>query len=163
MFPGPRNHALENYRISKGDTFVPQMVEEIQALIDKGHKQKKKVYIRLHDSGDWYDKDYVNKWKEIISCFGGVQFYCYTKSHVLLNKLGMGELENFTIIPSKGGKDDAKIKGPCAFVVPVGTTTLPANCEFGDMDDDLHSVDCIKAGKSVALMAHGARKYRVKL
>lgn len=161
LYPGPKNHALENYRISRSAEFIDMMVAEIQDLIEKGKRQHKKVYVRLHDSGDWYDDSYINKWKELISCFGGVQFYCYTKSHVRLAKLGMDKLENLTIIPSKGGKDDAKIKGPCAFVVPVGTTTLPPNCEFGDMDDDLHSVDCIKAGKSVALVAHGARKFKV--
>lgn len=161
LFPAPANHAHSNYRISRSNEFIDLMVAEIQDLIEKGRKQNKKVYIRLHDSGDFYDDRYINMWKELISCFGGVQFYCYTKSHVRLLELEMNKLDNFTIIPSKGGKDDDKITTAHAFVVPVGTTTLPPNCEFGDMDDDLHSVDCIKAGKSVALVAHGARKFKV--
>jgi hypothetical protein len=150
-----------NYRVSKTEDFVPKMVEELQTLVDKGKKVNKKIYIRIHDAGDFYNEEYTLKWKHLIDSFGNIEFYAYTKSHVMLKKLGMDKLSNFTMLCSQGGLDDDKIKGPKILVVPEGTEKLPRNTVFGDMGDDLHSVDMVKAGKSVALVAHGSRRKKV--
>jgi hypothetical protein len=160
-YPAVLNNMHNNYRVSKTEDFVPKMVEELQTLVDKGKKVNKKIYIRIHDAGDFYNEEYTLKWKHLIDSFGNIEFYAYTKSHVMLKKLGMDKLSNFTMLCSQGGLDDDKIKGPKILVVPEGTEKLPRNTVFGDMGDDLHSVDMVKAGKSVALVAHGSRRNKV--
>ena len=51
-------HAFEQrYQLSKTDEFIDAMNNEI--------KRKKPDYIRVHDSGDYYSRAYLNKWIQI--------------------------------------------------------------------------------------------------
>lgn len=69
--------------ISMQDNFVDLIVMEIQ---------KKKVdYVRVHDSGDYYDKRYLAKWFKIAELLPNVRFYSYT------NEVGM--IKNLESIP----------------------------------------------------------------
>ena len=159
LLTNPRQHALNNWNVSKTDEFVHIINAELTLLKAKG----KPVWVRIHDSGDFNnDTAYVHRWINIITTNPDVQFYAYTKEHVLLRQLGMDKLANFTMLCSEGGLDDARIEGTRVKVVPVGTTTLPDGYVFGDMDDDLHSVHAAKAGNNIALVAHGGAKNRVK-
>ena len=159
LFPHPRQHAVNNYHTSKTAEFVPLVNAELTIHKHKG----KPVWVRIHDAGDFQnDTEYVLRWMNIIQHNTDVQFYAYTKEHVLLRQLGMDKLPNFTMLCSEGGLDDDKIEGTRVKVVPVGTTTLPDGYVFGDMDDDLHSVHAAKAGNNIALLAHGGAKHKVK-
>ena len=70
-------------QISMQDNFVDLMVEEI--------KKKKVEYVRVHDSGDYYDKRYLAKWFKIAELLPNVRFYSYT------NEIGM--IKNSKDIP----------------------------------------------------------------
>lgn len=152
-------HAHGNFRASKRDDFVALMQVEIDALRRKA--KGRNIYVRLHDSGDFYNATYIHKWTQIVANNPDVEFYAYSKSHVNVSSSGLQLFCNWTLIPSQGGKDDTAIKGPCAIVVPTGTTRLPANTVFGDAGDDLYTVKMVRQGKSVALVAHGVAKRRV--
>ena len=70
--------------------------------------QNKKVDIlRVHDSGDYYSRDYVAKWMEIAKRLPDVRFYSYTKSIPLF--VGVDIPENYDIIYSEGGTRDDMI------------------------------------------------------
>ena len=47
----------KRYELSKTDEFVDKMYDEIV--------KKKPDYVRVHDSGDYYSKKYLNKWIDI--------------------------------------------------------------------------------------------------
>ena len=70
-------------QISMQDNFVDLMVAEI--------KKKNVEYVRVHDSGDYYDKRYLAKWFKIAELLPNVRFYSYT------NEIGM--IKNSKDIP----------------------------------------------------------------
>jgi hypothetical protein len=85
--------------ITKSDKFIELMTQEI--------KSSKLTHLRIHDSGDFYSREYINKWFKIIESFPEIQFYAYTKSFILFK--GEKLPENFTLILSLGGEHDSLI------------------------------------------------------
>lgn len=90
----------KNLKDSMQDDFIYKMHEEIKKL--------KPEAIRIHSGGDFYSREYLNKWLWIIDNNPNVVFYCYTKSIPLF--LHMKQRENFRIVYSLGGKWDYLIK-----------------------------------------------------
>ena len=76
------------------NNFVEVMIASI--------KKKKAQAIRIHDSGDFYNREYVSKWLSIMDALPDVQFYAYTKSIPLFE--GLSIPKNFVLIFSNGGK-----------------------------------------------------------
>jgi hypothetical protein len=92
----------ERYQATKKDNFVSVMVSEISRK-----RTDKQIYIRIHDSGDFYSPKYLNKWFEIARELPNVRFYAYTKSHDFFR--GIELPENFDITLSIGSKLDSKL------------------------------------------------------
>ena len=84
----------KRYQLSKTDEFIDAMNNEI--------KRKKPDYIRVHDSGDYYSRAYLNKWIQIAIRNPKVRFYSYTNM-VALAKSAKLPL-NYDIIYSNSGK-----------------------------------------------------------
>ena len=89
----------ENFLSSKQSHFVTSMTTLLRSL------PKAWNTIRLHDSGDFYSQEYVEKWEEIITKNNDKFFYAYTKS-LSLDLKKIITLENALIIQSEGGKYD---------------------------------------------------------
>ena len=84
------------YLATKCDSFVDKMVAELV---------KKRVDIlRVHDSGDYYSRKYIDKWMTIAKRLPNVRFYSYTKSIPLFLDLDIPD--NYDIIFSEGGTRD---------------------------------------------------------
>lgn len=156
-FPAVKNRLQDNLEFSKSKTFVEDTIAELKALVKFANGIP--VVIRLHDSGDFYNVDYVKAWFKIMKAVPEVQFYAYTKSFTLIEAAGTVP-NNFKYIPSKGGVKDAALAGrACAVVVPEGTTQegLPVGTVLGGKDD-LENLRNYLSGKTVALAAHGAKR-----
>ena len=82
------------YELTKTDKFVSEMNNEIL--------KKKPEYVRVHDSGDYYSKAYLNKWIEIAIHNPTVKFYSYTNMVDML--LSTVLPSNYDIIFSDSGK-----------------------------------------------------------
>ena len=82
-------------QISMQDNFVDLMVAEI--------KKKKVEYVRVHDSGDYYDKRYLAKWFKIAELLPNVKFYSYT-NEVGMIKNSEDIPKNYDFIFSSSGK-----------------------------------------------------------
>jgi len=96
-FPVVQELMEQKYKISKSNTFIPLINEEI--------KKKKATHIRIHDSGDFYSPQYLNKWVDIATQNTNVIFYAYTKSiKFFINGLKLPK--NLKIIFSEGSKTD---------------------------------------------------------
>jgi len=81
---------------TKQDNFPQVMIAEIT---------KRKVdVVRIHDSGDFYSREYLHKWFKIMESLPHVKFYAYSKSLPLLKDEKLPD--NFTLIKSEGGKRD---------------------------------------------------------
>jgi hypothetical protein len=89
----------KRYELSKTDDFIPTMNAEIQS--------KKPDYVRVHDSGDYYSKAYLDKWIEIAIHNPNVRFYSYTNMIDMF--LNTSLPDNYDIIFSDSGKQKSLI------------------------------------------------------
>ena len=85
-----------NYEASQTDEFVSRMIQEV--------RQSRATHIRIHDSGDFYNREYMNKWFSIIEAMPDVKFYAYTKMVEMFKHAH--KPRNLGIIYSFGGKQD---------------------------------------------------------
>lgn len=81
---------------TKQDNFPQVMIAEII--------RRKADVIRIHDSGDFYSREYLHKWFKVMESLPQVKFYAYSKSLPLFQ--GERLPANFTLIKSEGGKRD---------------------------------------------------------
>jgi len=82
------------YQLSKTDKFVDAVNDEI--------RRKKPDFVRVHDSGDYYSKAYLNKWIAVAIHNPTVRFYSYTNMIDMIKKTDLPE--NYDIIFSDSGK-----------------------------------------------------------
>lgn len=67
---------MKNYCLTEWGDFVDRMVYVLS-------KKKKLDYFRIHESGDMYSQEYLNKWFEICRRLPGTTFLVYTQSYHL--------------------------------------------------------------------------------
>jgi len=84
----------KRYQLSKTDKFIQAMSNEII--------KKKPDYIRVHDSGDYYSREYLDKWLKISAIHTDVRFYSYTNCVQMLKNVDLPD--NYDIIFSDSGK-----------------------------------------------------------
>lgn len=88
-----------NYDLSKTRFFLDAMIKDID-------KKRKVDRIRIHDSGDFYSVEYLNKWMNIAFRFPNIEFYFYTKEVAMIKSWSPILPKNMTYILSFGGKED---------------------------------------------------------
>jgi len=142
----------------QSDEFVPVINAEI-ALIKVKNKGKQ-VFIRIHDSGDFFDMTYWTKWQSIIQSNSDVQFYAYTKQVEMFKTEAANhkELANFVLIFSLGGKQDhlidrANERHSRVFESQESLSQAGYN---DTTNDDLKAID--KASHLIGLVYHGNKK-----
>jgi len=85
------------YELSKTADFIPKMNATI--ILERP------THVRIHDSGDFYSPEYLQKWVDIATQNKDVIFYAYTKSiKFFINGLKLPK--NLKIIFSEGSKTD---------------------------------------------------------
>jgi hypothetical protein len=62
--------------------------------------------VRIHDSGDFFNRDYLYGWISLAERFDQILFYAYTKEVVMLEEAKPDLPPNFQIVYSMGGKQD---------------------------------------------------------
>lgn len=82
----------------------PEFIDVLDAEI----KRRKVSRLRIHDSGDFYSKQYRDAWYTIMMRNPLVEFYAYTKALPLF-KCPNDRPVNFTVIFSEGGTRDTDI------------------------------------------------------
>jgi hypothetical protein len=84
----------KRYELTRSDEFVSKMSDELF--------KKRPDYVRIHDSGDYYSKSYLQKWIDIANLFPEIKFYSYTNSVAMLKEANLPS--NFDVIFSDSGK-----------------------------------------------------------
>ena len=84
----------KRYELSKTDSFVSAIHAEIQS--------KKPKFVRVHDSGDYYSREYLAKWFQIAKQNPQVNFYSYTNMIDMVKKADIPS--NYDFIFSNSGK-----------------------------------------------------------
>ena len=83
-YPSARKARKDNYDKSLENSFVNDMIFTISTHLERrSYKTAKKVVVRIHESGDFYSKEYTKKWLAIARHFEDndkIVFMAYTKS-----------------------------------------------------------------------------------
>ena len=93
----------KRYQATKEENFVQRITEELAKV-----KKDRQIYVRIHDSGDFYSPTYFAKWLEIARLNPSVRFYAYTKSHSFIRG-NFAIPENMDLIFSLGSTKDELI------------------------------------------------------
>lgn len=80
QYPGCLPCRERNLELSKQDDFVSEMVKLIHRRQKHWRYRDKKIFTRIHESGDFYSVEYAQKWCEIAEQCPEVTFLAYTKS-----------------------------------------------------------------------------------
>ena len=84
----------KRYELTKTTEFEGAMISEIN--------KKKADFVRIHDSGDFYSKKYLDKWLYIAAVMPHVKFYAYTNMVEMFKNIILPD--NFDVIFSNSGK-----------------------------------------------------------
>ena len=83
-YPNCKPSRLRHLEQSRRADFVKRMIFSISAYLEKpSYKRAKKIIVRIHESGDFYNYRYLCKWYEIAEHFTSdkrIVFMAYTKS-----------------------------------------------------------------------------------
>lgn len=121
----------------------------------------KKDGVRIHESGDFYNGEYLKAWMEVARRMPDTQFYAYTKSvpYVKAMEKELADIPNLSITLSRGGRADKEmgdvdVKESHVFNTPE--EVLDAGL-IVDLDDSLAQA---KGGKesNFALLVHGTQE-----
>lgn len=149
-----KNKHQWNLEETKLQTFVDKMMKEIQVKLKTAKRAGHKVWIRIHDSGDFYSLAYFLRWRNIAMMNEDAFFYFYTKMVPLIRKNDLPS--NMTFCLSFGGKYDEMIdlqKDRHSIVVP-NKESIPTGYVDASDDDTL----MVKHQK-IALVYHGDKKW----
>lgn len=150
-----KNAYEKRLELTRSKDFKKVMHDEIEKLLDK--KSVKKLVIRIHDSGDFYNAEYLANWLTIIAAFPQVEFYAYTKMIMLFK--GRFLPKNFRVIFSFGGKQDSLIDVENHFHSRVfeSIEELEAAGYVDSSFDDM--IAAFGASKKIGLVYHGAKSF----
>ena len=97
-----------NFLMNDPDGFSAKLSEEIQDQVDKWENEDVQLFIRFHDSGDFFSLEYYKVCCDIARNFPTVKFYAYTKSS---NVMLTDKPENFELNFSEGAlpKEEKKL------------------------------------------------------
>lgn len=134
--------------LSRNEQFVAVMNAEI--------KRRDIKRLRIHDSGDFYSRQYLNAWLAIISMNEQTLFYAYTKMIPLFS--GVTLPKNFIVIFSEGGRWDNQIKPTDRHSRVFWTVAELKRAKYADA----HKFDHNAFGKNhrIGLVYHGAESKR---
>ena len=142
--------------LTKTEDFVPAMDREIKQKVKAAKGER--VYIRIHDAGDFYSRRYIEDWFTIMRLNPKVRFYAYTKQVKEFIKLALDVPLNFNVIFSYGGKQDAFIDDFTMCHSKVFETVEDLE-KAGYVDCSHDDLKVFTTGR-VGLVYHGAKSYK---
>jgi len=114
------------FKATMQDNFEERIAAEIVAREIK--------YVRIHDSGDFYNKAYAKKWINIANRLSDIIFYAYTKSWIYFE--GLEVPANLLLIQSVGGRYEVDKNKPHAVIYKT-VEEIPkdyVDCHKSDME-----------------------------
>lgn len=100
-YPSARKARKEHFKASRNSDFVDRMIYTISVELDRKKNIGKTTIFRIHESGDFYSKEYAEKWLEIMRHFENdkrILFVAYTKSLIYFD--GVELPKNFRLLAS---------------------------------------------------------------
>jgi hypothetical protein len=129
--------------------FFAAVSQQLDAIIRKAHG--KDIYIRIHDSGDFYNNTYLHTWRMIFDKYSNVKFYFYTKSIAMIKAIDLPD--NAIAIYSLGGLQDAMVNIDSDRHAKIFSDIDTMRSE-GYIDASQDDLIAIGLNKRIGLMAH---------
>lgn len=141
--------------LTQSPDFIQKVSSEIIRLLKKSKGER--LYIRVHDSGDFYSEIYQRNWYAIASMFQDVSFYAYTKQIEQSNNLKSVQPSNFQLIYSFGGKQDALIQKTDRHAAVFNSDAELVKADYVNAsNNDLKAIGNVKR---IGLVYHGVKKF----
>lgn len=89
-FKAVRASRERNLEETKKDTFIQDTIDILEKKLSSKKYANKKLFIRIHTSGDFYNKNYMKKWIQISDYFKGnnrIFLQAYTKSVIYIKQI----------------------------------------------------------------------------
>ena len=136
----------KRYELSKTDDFISAIHAEIQ--------RKKPKFVRVHDSGDYYSREYLAKWFQIAKQNPQVNFYSYTNMIDMIKKADIPS--NYDFIFSNSGKQVDLIDKSIDRHTEIFKTAdeLVAAGYANASENDLHATRWFNKTNKVGLIYH---------
>jgi hypothetical protein len=151
---------MPSVKAKYASNFLATKRNDFTKLVQADLIKLKPKTVRIHASGDFYNKDYFEKWVLIAGLNSSVKFYAYTKSVKMIKDAfwfyGRDWPKNLTIIFSEGGKQDHLInpeQDRHARVFP----SLEALHAAGYADVTTHDIGAMGPNHKIGLVYHGAK------
>lgn len=77
---------------------------DFESLMNSSITLNNPHYVRVHDSGDYFSKRYLERWFNIMRSHPSIRFYSYTNSVLLMKQYSADMPHNFDFILSTDGK-----------------------------------------------------------
>lgn len=137
-------------------TKTPEFVNTINAEITR----RKIKRVRIHDSGDFYSAEYIEKWIQIMKLHPTVEFYAYTKMVEMFKELDRINYipNNFTYILSYGGRQDHMID-PTKDRHSIVFETKEQLNGLGYIDASKDDAQALQGNSRVGLVYHGTKNF----
>lgn len=103
-FKGVRLSREKNFEETKKDTFVQDMINHLEYHLSRPKAKNKKIFVRIHTSGDFYSFEYFDKWYNIARYFNDnnkILFQAYTKSIDYVYSWIKGDLADYEVTDSE--------------------------------------------------------------
>ncbi len=154
--PVRRKHEA-NLAATQSQEFTDLMILEIKQWLKR--KLVKTLVVRIHDSGDFYSEEYLNKWLEIMTHFrdDNVRFYAYTKQVKMFT--GRVTPDNFRVIFSFGGRQDSLIRDTSYHARVFKTHKELRNARYLNASSD-DMVAAFGNSTRIGLVYHGNKSFK---
>ncbi len=128
------------------------------ALCEDLKRYRTTTHVRIHDSGDFFSKNYYRTWLSVALQFPQIIFYAYTKSIPLIE--WESHSKNFRLVQSIGGKRDKDIDEtrPHSKVF----TSVADRKRAGYCDGNISDMPAILGQIKIGLVYHGTKKLNEK-
>jgi len=134
-----------NLALSQNDAFTAYIIGDLARM-------RTVNTVRIHDSGDFYSQEYLDKWAIIARALPHLTFYAYTKS---LTLDFTGTPANLRITQSLGGKYDSSVDldKPHSRIFADHDARIAA----GYIDGNVSDAPAIQGLVQIGLVYHGGR------
>lgn len=147
----------QRLKLTQDSSFIATMIAAINLKTIQSKAKGNKCLIRIHDSGDFYSKEYANDWIKIIQSCPDTEFYAYTKMVQMMSQIEIPK--NLRLIYSFGGAEDSQIDTTKHFHSKVfqSETELKEAGYSDSSQDDL--VAALGPSTKIGLVYHGTKKF----
>jgi hypothetical protein len=142
-YPASKAARAHNLALSQDDSFAAFIIGDLARM-------RSVNTVRIHDSGDFYSQEYLNKWATVARAMPHLTFYAYTKS-LTLDFSGLPD--NFKVTQSLGGKydDHVDLSRPHSRIF----STHEDRERAGYIDGNVSDAPAIQGLVQIGLVYHG--------